>query len=615
MSATESSDFNIRINESPSVSFTPSQTLKGIEKDITLAEQRQRQARSALSAARARASEATAAAEEAREAADTCKDKAAKEEAVEAAEKAESLAEQTTAEAAEAEEASRSADANIAELARELRKQHVRATADALIDEARATATANKEVCDETWRQIDQAKVDDAQYGPEMRRLEAKAAREEEALEQLELRDLIDPDFYRDEWTACHNPELMHGHGDLRGVGSGIDYFGPAPRVKGFKYPQETPPLPYGKGLRSVAKYKGTDRLVLDPKTGNERVVSIRRIELGDAAQGPGPLKAVHEAVYFVQTDSTTTTYARSRPTWVTERRLAKLEPGDPVPGGPHVGGFRGPGWSRRWPMNNSFDVNRRKAIKQLEREVQIEKTLEQRKMEAIANGGVREVGVAKRGAANTLVAPDKHQMRARASLHGLAQEIQGFHFPSQRHGKPAAAVAAQLAAQSARGANPMSTAPPPSPRPQTARPQTAAPPAAGTPRRGSRPTSAARRSVGVDAGGYVGMMESDVRQLQPPKLPPNCLPAGQPRPGSARRPSSPGRTPSRPFSATASVRAAAQSASRQPPNELPLGGGTLPLGGGTLPLGDEQMTPRRPSQDSARLYVAERERSQASQF
>lgn len=311
-----STDFDSGVAGSSLASNTPRQALNDLEKAIVVAHQKQRLAGSILGEASVRAAQAAAALEDARARADSTKDKVAKEAALEEAETAEGVATGAAAEVADAEVASQAADANVVDLTLQLRRAHMRFTADNLVDEARETAQTYKEVIGDTGRMMDQASAEHAQIGSELLRRERMALREEAAQELVALRDLVDPDFYRD-LKLCD--ELPLHAGDLKaGESNGGGLFGEPPKVPGFKYPQPTPPLPHGKGLRSVAKYKGTERLVLDAKTANEREVSIRRVELGDATQavcspplsnlpahpgfgGFGPAPANHRLLVFVR--------------------------------------------------------------------------------------------------------------------------------------------------------------------------------------------------------------------------------------------------------------------------------------------------------------------------
>ena len=254
----------------------------------------------------------------------------------------------------------------------------------------------------------------------------------------------------------------------------------------------------------------------------------------------------------------------------MTEPRLQRLETDDES-AGTREPPFRGPGWSRRWPKDRAFETNRRLAMRQLDKEVQAEKLLEHKKMEGLANGYTYV-------ASKRDVVPDRYAMRARASLHGLAKDIDGLRVPIPATMAPVARTSHIQA-------------------PPCARPQSAAS-TVGTPRaRPVRPPSAARAVV--DAGGYVGQPESDGRHmLLPPKLPLHCLPPNQPRPGSARLPATPGRKPIRPSSAMASVQRSVQ----HPPTEA--GAAAPPQQPLTL-SGRPQLTPRA----DPRRFVAERER------
>ena len=77
--------------------------------------------------------------------------------------------------------------------------------------------------------------------------------------------------------------------------------------------------------------------------------------------------------VYLVQCDSTTTTVARGKPFWVTEQRLRRLKPSEqpvrrsvaPAP------------WQRRWSKNISFEQARAKAMRELERQLELERKIQ----------------------------------------------------------------------------------------------------------------------------------------------------------------------------------------------------------------------------------------------
>ena len=74
-----------------------------------------------------------------------------------------------------------------------------------------------------------------------------------------------------------------------------------------------------------------------------------------------------------MQCDSTTTTWARGKPFWVNEHRLKKVKHGHD----PHTRAVHKAAWSRLWSRNISFEYAREKARRELEKQVEIERKLQ----------------------------------------------------------------------------------------------------------------------------------------------------------------------------------------------------------------------------------------------
>ena len=525
--------------------------LSALESSITAAQAELKTAQATRKEAGQKSSSATRKAAAAREEADGCKDKTAKDALVEAAEAAEA----TAASASGAEEmaiaALEQASERLRKLTKELKGLYMRYAAESIASEGRANQSLHEAVITQVGEQIKKSLEDDATVGAARRRLERRERGKEAKADLIDLRDRVDPHFYRDLEVASTNPTHLHG-GDLK-VGGPIAYFGDPPKVPGKHYPTPTPPLPNGVGLRSIAKYKPKDDLVLDKGTPNEQACHIRTMELGDRTMPPGPLRMEHEVVYQVMTDSTTTTIARSAPKWVVERRLSPRDTTAAV----MPGGFRGPGWHRKWPRDRSFEFNSFKAKQQLNKEVATVRRLDAERQEAAALGIEAKIKLRK---GETV--PDMVQMRARASLHGLASDIDGLDVPvGKYHGPPIGVPQHHHISPSApttpRGGH--------SPRsqPMTPRSITSARPmsAAASPRSGGAGSSSdlifARRGSTdsgrqspspprPDAGGYVGVAPENPTKRN------LYIQGAKPRPGSAVRPGSPGRKPTRPYSALA---------------------------------------------------------------
>lgn len=550
--APASSSFALRIGDDGSEAPpTPAQqSLAKTEAKVGALRSERQRAANRCSAATARATQLAAMAEEARTVADTTKDKAVKAAVEEAADAAEAEAAEAVSAQEEAQSALQAAEAALKRSVQQLRAEHNDLTAKALLDEARDMRGVYKDVRREAVSQMEEAQRDYIRIGMEVQRMERRQLRKEVAAEELALRDLVDPDFYRDLQTMIDRHPL---HDREIKVGIGAQVFGDAPRIKGFPYPTHTPPLTRHQRLHKIAKYTAEDALVLDAHTERETAVHIRRTEMGDRALKPGPLGKMHEAVYLVHADSTTTTYARSKPVWVTETRLQKVDdvrkalversrPGaakstEAMRQGPPP--FRGPGWARRVPANRTFETTRRMAMKELDQEVQREKQRERARLDALAAGEPPPPSDTAGGGGATggrVSRSTKQTMRARAALHGLAHEIDGLPPP------PPPKLSA----------SPSFAPPSPAPPQLAARPQSAQP---STPRGArTRPPSASGRP---DAGGLLGVGTSLLAggqggQPSPPKLLLHCLPSGQARPGSAVRACGSGRTPNRPSSAAA---------------------------------------------------------------
>ena len=77
--------------------------------------------------------------------------------------------------------------------------------------------------------------------------------------------------------------------------------FPPPPELPHYKYPAHTAPLPRGKGVLQVAKFRKDDPTIMDEGKSKAKAVRVLKVELGDVALRPPPRDAEHEAVYLVR--------------------------------------------------------------------------------------------------------------------------------------------------------------------------------------------------------------------------------------------------------------------------------------------------------------------------
>lgn len=497
-----------------------------------------------------KAADALAIAEAKRAEASGTKDKAAKVQLEEEAEAEDAKAAELEAERAAAEAKHEEVESKYQEARVALQTLHIKLTSEKLIDEGRSETTAFREIFSEVDAGISQVLSDHARFGGEMRRLERETKRAEEKEELLALRDLVDPDFYKDEYVAYH----IHTRPgkDMR-IGSCPPFFGDPKPTPGFKRPEHTAPPPYGKGLFSIAAHRVCDRVTLDAGTPRAASVAIHRIEFGDKALPPGPLQPnkAHEAVYLVQCDSTTTTWARGKPFWVNEHRLKKVKHGHD----PHTRAVHKAAWSRLWSRNISFEYAREKAMRELEKQVEIERKLQNGDLDprhALARPRhpvplryhERPVGAANAALRHHHAAREEYRQklyeRQREQLEREEREEEELRQKQPRLLTPRE----WQQQQQQRQLDGLLTPRPPQHTPR-----------AGGGAGRSRPASA-RAPVQADAGGYTSLATPRSpsppggRVLAPAGLPDHCLPSGRPRPGSAVRPAAAGRVPVRPFSA-----------------------------------------------------------------
>ena len=478
-----------------------------------------------LSAQTALFEEATAAVEA------SGKDKAAKAAAQEAAAAAE-------AEVARLEPLHEEAEAIYSEVNRkyesavaQLRAEHTRFSTAALYDETRAATTHFRSVVAETDASVSQCLLEERRLGAEARRVEQQAQRAEDKAELLALRDMVDPEFYKDEYVAAVHHD-MHGRPMLAGV-TGKALFGDPKPVPNHPNPEHTPPLPSHQRLHRIAKFSGEDKVTLDAGTRKAASVAIARIELGDKAMHPAKLQgdAPHEAVYLVQQNSTSTTWARGRPFWVNEQRLTKNRNQNPR-ALPHEGGCptRGVGpaqWNIRWAAGRTFEQARACAIKELEAQLELERKVEQGDLERSEVPPQQPVPIMYR---------PRPEGRSEAW---------------RKHMRPAGVSSV-----------PASPAGPPPHHHQQQQKAIQRSPISSP--RGEMHPALAGMQIGsgyavmtTDAGGYRAGPDAPSspernRALAPARLPSHCKPSGMPRPGSAVRPAVEGRKPVRPFSAAA---------------------------------------------------------------
>jgi hypothetical protein len=243
-----------------------------------------------------KAAASRAAAEAKRSEADACKDKGAKAQLIEDADAAE-------AEAAEHEAESLAAQSACTELVEKhdaakaaMRLLHVQLTSQLIIDEGRAETSAFRAVFAETDAGLSQVLADDVRFGQQTRRFERQAQRAEEKADLIALRDMVDPDFYKDEYVAF-NFHTRPGKDLL--AGSCPPFFGDPAPPPSFQRPEHTAPLPADQRLHRIAAFSPEDRVTLDHGTARAASVAIHQVQLGDKAMPPGPLRGAkpHEAV------------------------------------------------------------------------------------------------------------------------------------------------------------------------------------------------------------------------------------------------------------------------------------------------------------------------------
>ena len=73
------------------------------------------------------------------------------------------------------------------------------------------------------------------------------------------------------------------------------------PELPHYNYPAHTAPLPRGKGVLNVAKFRKDDPTVMDAGQPDAKAVRVIKVEMGDVALRPPPRDAEHEAVYLVR--------------------------------------------------------------------------------------------------------------------------------------------------------------------------------------------------------------------------------------------------------------------------------------------------------------------------
>ena len=252
-----------------------------------------------------------------------------------------------------------------------LRKRFSQLTAEAMVADARAARRAFTPALKEATTGISASTTPDrlAQAAAERR---AERLYERQQLKEMELQhaSTVDPTFEQDRdalGLKFDAADLLHP-APWNNMISYKRTFGqppPVPNPKYFKYPPPPRVVPPQSRLSKIAKYRGCDRVVLQKSASEPKVAAkILRVEMGDPSQHPREVSKEFEAVYLVQTDSTTTTVARGAPRWVNERELVgKLGRVEKV----GLGATR-PGWSRRWPGDLTFDALRERTLRELDK-------------------------------------------------------------------------------------------------------------------------------------------------------------------------------------------------------------------------------------------------------
>ena len=266
-----------------------------------------------------------------------------------------------------------------------LRRSFVHSTAARLVDEGRRVLAVDRAIASDTGRRITESLPEGLKAAAAERRRVAAKLRAEAAEAEAQLTQLVDPTFEADARAIFGRSEgasVLHSAWNPATNAPWV--FGDAPKTRGFAYPEHTPAPPDNFRLHKRAMLKASDRAVLrragagaDGAPGEPEAVSVRRVELGDAAMTPGPLGSTHEAVYLVQNDSTETADARRPARWATEGELSPLSPlGRLSPRPP---------WSRVWPDNLSFEQLKARAIRQLSAQLRANEESERAAAEAAA--------------------------------------------------------------------------------------------------------------------------------------------------------------------------------------------------------------------------------------
>lgn len=119
-------------------------------------------------------------------------------------------------------------------------------------------------------------------------RRDACHARQQERLDEAEMKGIIDPDFERDVQALSGKfdlADLLHDH-EWRIPHTTGRCFPPPPRAPGFKYPPAAVRLPNHIKLHKLAQFKGGDPVLIgEGKAARE--VQVQKVELADPSLPP----------------------------------------------------------------------------------------------------------------------------------------------------------------------------------------------------------------------------------------------------------------------------------------------------------------------------------------